>query len=176
MRAGSAQMVSSGLECAHRPEWNLDDHVVPHLLVEGEHPGVVGVVAVDHGVQLEPLDARFPHPPHLAGLVLQVGVHRPEGHQHFVLDADQPVVGPRQMVQPLDDSQHHGLVDARRPHVFLDPIHGIDPHRRIAEGSHHILKHRRRNAVRPDMGVYINAHQIILLQYLSAQQSDKSRQ
>ena len=145
--------------CAQRPEVDLDDHVVAHLLVEGEHPRVVGVVAVDHGMQLEALDARLPHPPHLGGLVLQVGVHGAEGNQHIVLDAYEPVVGARQVLQPLDHAQHnYGFVHARRPHVRLDAVHGVDAHGGVAEGVGHVLQDRRGDAVGPDVGMNVNAH------------------
>ena len=151
-------MVSPGLVCAQRPGVDFHHHVVAHLLVEREHSRVVRVVAVDHGVQLEALDSRLAHPPDLARLVLQVGVHGAEGDQHLVLDADEPVVGPGQVLQPLHHAQHHRLVDARRPHVRFDAVHGVDAHRRVAEGADHVLQHRRRDAVRPDVGVNVYAH------------------
>ena len=70
------------------------------------------------------------------------------------------------MLQPLDDAQHYRLVHPRRLHVILDAVHGVDSHRRVAEGAYHILQHRRRNPVGPDMGMNVYAHQPFLIMKL----------
>ena len=72
--------------------------VVAQFLVQREHLGVVGKEPVHHGMQLHALDPRLPQAANLAGHVFHVGVDRAEGHQHVVLDADQPVVGRLQVL------------------------------------------------------------------------------
>ena len=148
----------AGLGMGPAAGMDLHHHVLAHLFVNGEHSRVVGVELVDHGMHLDAADAGLAEPTDLPGGVIHVGVHCSEWNKHVVLDADQPVVGPLNLLRTLNHTQHHRLVHPGLPHVALDSVHGVDADGRIAEGTGHVLQHGRGNPVGPYVSVNIYAH------------------
>ena len=140
----------------------LQGHVVAQFLVYREHAGVVGVEAVHHRVELDSLDAVLAQAADLAGLVFKLRVDCAEGHQHVVLDADEPVVGPLHLVGPLHYAQDDGLVDAGLAHVGLDALDGVHAYGIEAHVEDHRIEHRAGDPVRPDVGMDIDAHGCLL--------------
>ena len=133
-------------------------HVVAQLFVHGKPLRIIRVKPVDYRMHLDPLDAVFAQVSDFAGFVRQVRMHRAKGRQVFVRDGDQPVVRPSHLVGPRRHAEHDGLVHPGRRHVRLDPVHRVRRDGLETQLRLHVIRHRVGDAIRPDVGVNVNAH------------------